>query len=80
MERRRRRCPYGSAQGYCDWWTSFKADSGLKPGFLNTIEEALRAKLPKSCLKAIQHINSPVQQFIIVHSIMHDMVVEKCTT
>ena len=32
--------------------TSFKADNGFKPGFLNTVAEKLKAKLPESNLKA----------------------------
>ena len=31
---------------------SFKANNGFKPGFLNTVAEKLRDKLPKSNLKA----------------------------
>jgi hypothetical protein len=60
--------------------TSFKADNGFKPGFLNTVEEALRAKLPGSGLKAVPHINSRFRHFKGVHSIIHDMVVGNCTS
>jgi len=59
---------------------SFKADNGLKPGFLKIVEEALRAKLPESGLKEVPHIHSRVRHFRGVHSIIHDMVVESCTS
>jgi len=40
--------------------TLFKADNGFKPGFLKTMEEALRSKLPESGLKAVPHTHSRV--------------------
>jgi len=57
---------------------SFKADNGLKPGFLTTVEEPPRAELPESGLKEVPHIHSRVRHFRGVHFIIHDMVVESC--
>jgi len=60
--------------------TLFKADNGFKPGFLKIVDEALRAKLPKSGLKAVPHIHFQVRLFRGVHSIIHAMVVGSCTS
>jgi len=60
--------------------TPFKVDNGFKHGFLNTVGEVLRAKLPRSGLKAFPHINLRVRNFRGVHSIIHNMVVENCTS
>ncbi|KAJ8440254.1 hypothetical protein Cgig2_001589 [Carnegiea gigantea] len=38
--------------------TSFKANSGFQPGFLNTVVEKLQAKLPESNLKAQPHLEA----------------------
>ena len=42
------------------------------------MDEALRAKLPESGLKAVLHIHSRVRHFRGVHSIIHDMIVGSC--
>ncbi|KAJ8423319.1 hypothetical protein Cgig2_020478 [Carnegiea gigantea] len=53
--------------------TSFKADNGFKPGFLNIFVEKLKAKLPESNLKAQPHFKG-------IYNVVHDMVVGSCTS
>ena len=43
--------------------TSFKANNGFKLGFLNTVAEKLKAKLPESNLKAQSHVCSRLRHF-----------------
>ena len=59
--------------------TSFKADNGFKPGFLNTIAEKLKAKLPESNLKAQPHVHSRLQHCKGIYNVDHDMVVGSYT-
>ena len=60
--------------------TSFKADNGFKPGFLNTVGEKLKAKLPESNLKAQPHVHSRLRHLKGIYNIVHDMVVGSCTS
>jgi len=55
--------------------TSFKVDNGLKYGFLNTMEEMLRAKLLGLRLKAVPHINFRVRHFRGDHFVTRDIIV-----
>ena len=60
--------------------TSFKADNGFKPGFLNTVADKLKAKLPESNLKAQPHVHSRLRHLKGIYNIVHDMVVGSCTS
>jgi len=58
---------------------SFKADNGFKPGFLNTVAEKHKAKLPESNLKAQPHVHSRLQHCKGIYNVDHDMVVGSYT-
>ncbi|KAJ8422046.1 LOW QUALITY PROTEIN: hypothetical protein Cgig2_003818 [Carnegiea gigantea] len=57
--------------------TSFKANNGFKPWFLNTVVEKHKAKLPESDLKAQPHVHSLLRHFKGVYNVVHDM---NCTS
>ncbi|KAJ8431288.1 hypothetical protein Cgig2_026264 [Carnegiea gigantea] len=56
--------------------TSFKVDNG----FLNTVAQKLKAKLPESNLKAQPHMHSRLRHFKGVCNVVYDMVVGSCTS
>ncbi|KAJ8430718.1 hypothetical protein Cgig2_000283 [Carnegiea gigantea] len=60
--------------------TSFKANNGFKPRFLNTVAGKLKAKLPESNLKAQPHVHSRLRHFKGIYNVVHDMVVGSCTS
>ena len=60
--------------------TSFKADNGFKQGFLNTVAEKLKAKLPESNLKVQPHVHSQLRHFKCIYNVVHDMLVGSCTS
>ncbi|KAJ8441240.1 hypothetical protein Cgig2_033964 [Carnegiea gigantea] len=55
--------------------TSFKADNRFKPGFLYTVAEKLKTKLPEANLKAQPHVHSRLRHFKGIYNVVHDMVV-----
>ncbi|KAJ8447456.1 hypothetical protein Cgig2_019450 [Carnegiea gigantea] len=60
--------------------TLFKIDNRFKIGFLNTVAEKLKAKLPESNLKAQPHVHSRLRHFKGIYNVVQDMVIGSCTS